>query len=134
MYHVLVALDDDESRAIAQAAAVTDLPEATSAVRATLFHSFTDNPGGASATQVVGVRRAQEAFEEAGVETQVVESSGDPADEVLSYASEADVNAICVGGRRRSPAGKALFGSVAQTIILGADRPVLVTGSREGQE
>ena len=31
-----------------------------------------------------------------------------------------------IGARRRSPVGKALLGSVTQTLILDADIPVLV--------
>ncbi|WP_227376068.1 universal stress protein [Haladaptatus halobius] len=132
MYHVLIALDENESRAVAQATAVADLPESATAVRATLLYSFTDNPSGASALQVAGVRRAQETLEDAGIDTDLVETSGNPADIILDVAEERDVNCICVGGRRRSPAGKALFGSVAQSVILNAERPVLVAG--EGQQ
>ncbi|WP_266076180.1 universal stress protein [Haladaptatus caseinilyticus] len=128
MYHVLVAVDETESRALAQATAVIDLPESATAVRATLLHSFTDNPSGATAMQVAGVRRAQESLEDAGIETDVVETSGSPADTILDVAEEHDVDCICVGGRKRSPAGKALFGSVAQSVILTARRPVLVAG------
>ncbi len=131
MYHVLVAVDEAESRAVAQANAVINLPESATSVKATLLHSFTDNPSGASAMQVAGVRRAQEALEDAGIETDVIDTSGNPADTILDVAEERDVDCICVGGRKRSPAGKALFGSVAQSVILTARRPVLVTGEGE---
>lgn len=50
---------------------------------------------------------------------------GYPGQEVLSYAEKTDAPYIVIGGRRRSPVGKALFGSVAQEIVLGADRPVV---------
>lgn len=127
MYEVLLAVDDSEERAVRQARAVADLPGGEE-VHVTLLHSFTDNPTGASAGQVASVRRAMEILDEAGVETDVYEDSGDPTEAILDTASEVGANVICVGGRRRSPAGKALFGSVAQSVILGADRPVLVTG------
>lgn len=130
MYHVLLAVDETESRAEAQANAVTALPEAASEIRATVLYTFTDNPSGASALQIGGVRRAQEVLEDAGIETEVLEMSGDPADVILDVATKRDVDCVCVGGRRRSPAGKALFGSVAQSVILNADRPVLVAGAK----
>jgi nucleotide-binding universal stress UspA family protein len=132
MYHVLLAVDETESRAVAQADAIIDLSEAKAEIRVTLLHSFTDNPSGASAPQITGVRRAKDALETAGIETDIVEASGNPADTILDVAEEQDVDCICVGGRKRSPAGKALFGSVAQSVILTANRPVLVAG--EGQQ
>lgn len=127
MYEVLLAVDDSEERAIKQARAVTDLP-GVEEIHVTLLHSFTDNPSGASASQVASVRRAREILDEAGVETDIHEESGNPRAAILDTAADIDANVICVGGRKRSPAGKALFGSVAQDVILSADQPVLVTG------
>lgn len=132
MYHIVVAVDDDTERARRQALDVAELPHAAEEVRATVLHVFTDNPDGASATQVGAVKRAQEAFEEAGVETTLEERSGEPANAILNLAENIDADCICVGGRRRSPAGKAIFGSVSQSVILQADRPVLITGGLEG--
>jgi nucleotide-binding universal stress UspA family protein len=54
-----------------------------------------------------------------------IEDALDVADAVLSIAAERDTDLIVVGLRRRSPVGKALLGSNAQRIILGADCPVL---------
>lgn len=51
---------------------------------------------------------------------------GDPADEIVDYASKHDARYIVVGGRKRSPIGKAVFGSVAQTVLLNAECPVVV--------
>ncbi|WP_435179476.1 universal stress protein [Halorussus sp. AFM4] len=128
MYHVVIAVDEETDRARRQARAVADLPRSADEVRATLLHVFTENPGGASATQVGAVRRAEELLEEAGVEVDIAERSGEPAASVLDFADAEDADCICVGGRSRSPAGKAIFGSVSQSVILQADRPVLVTG------
>lgn len=50
---------------------------------------------------------------------------GDVVSETLDYATENDARYIVVGGRKRSPVGKAIFDSVTQGILLGADRPVL---------
>lgn len=50
---------------------------------------------------------------------------GDPADEILTEARETDARFLVIGGRRRSPVGKALFGSVTQQVLLEADAPVV---------
>ena len=50
---------------------------------------------------------------------------GDPAEEISSYAEEVDARFVVLGGRRRSPTGKALFGSVTQKVMLSASVPVL---------
>ena len=133
MYEVLLAVDGDEQRAVSQARAVADLPGATDEKHVTLLHSFTDNPSGASANQVAAVRRASEILEETGIDVDVYEESGDPTEAIMDVAADLEADLICVGGRKRSPAGKALFGSVAQDVILTADRPVLITGGRSGE-
>ncbi len=48
-----------------------------------------------------------------------------PAEEILTAARESDASAIVIGLRHRSKVGKALFGSIAQTILLEADCPVI---------
>lgn len=57
---------------------------------------------------------------------------GDPADQILALADSIDARFVVLGGRKRSPTGKALFGSVTQSVILSADRPVVTipVGSR----
>lgn len=131
MYHAVMGVDDNEERAIACAQAVADLPGAGSDARVTIIHSFTDNPTGASAPQIGSVREATEYLETEGVEVTVTESSGDPAEQILDVAESEDANLIVVAGRKRSPTGKALFGSVTQSVILNADRPVMVAGDTD---
>jgi nucleotide-binding universal stress UspA family protein len=128
MYHVVVGIDEKESHVRRCIEAVVNLPGDPAEKHVTLIHSFSDNPSGASATQVHAVREAGEMLDEAGIEYDVEESSGDPADAIVSTADELDADLIVVGGRKRSPAGKALFGSVTQSVILGANRPVMATG------
>lgn len=50
---------------------------------------------------------------------------GDPADRIVQYADDQDARYIVVGPRKRSPAGKAMFGSVTQSILLNASSPVV---------
>lgn len=51
---------------------------------------------------------------------------GKAADEITKYASNGDTSYLVIGGRKRSPVGKAVFGSTTQTILLNAECPVLV--------
>jgi nucleotide-binding universal stress UspA family protein len=128
MTDVLLGIDEDVDRAVAQAETVLDLFDIET-VNVYLLHDFVDNPEGASVTQVKSVRRAQQRFEDAGVPVELREGSGDPAESIIETADEIDADAVCVAGRKRSPAGKALFGSVSQAVILNTDRPVLTCGS-----
>jgi len=126
MYEVLIGIDNEANRrAVAQAEAVADLSHAADELTAHLCHVFQENPEGASVHQLSAVRRARETLEAAGVTCVHHEASGNPADELLAAAADVDVNAICVSGRKRSPTGKAMFGSVTQDVVLGSDRPVL---------
>jgi nucleotide-binding universal stress UspA family protein len=50
---------------------------------------------------------------------------GDPAEELATYADEVNAQYLVVGGRRRSPTGKALFGSVTQQVMFDAVMPVV---------
>lgn len=50
---------------------------------------------------------------------------GDAADELIQYANQQNGSYLVVGGRQRSPVGKALFGSVTQKVLLNASVPVV---------
>lgn len=69
-------------------------------------------------------RTISKALTEAGVDHAVRGAVGDHADEIVELAEDVDADRVVVGGRRRSPTGKAVFGSVAQEVILSAPCPV----------
>jgi nucleotide-binding universal stress UspA family protein len=69
----------------------------------------------------------QRELAESGVEhevTQPVEAK-DPGTQLLDVARQTNAELIVIGLRRRSPVGKLIMGSQAQTILLEADCPVL---------
>lgn len=68
---------------------------------------------------------AADAIEKTGVTAEPVGLVGDAAEEIVDYADTHDAEYVVVAGRKRSPIGKALFGSVVQTIMLEADQPVV---------
>lgn len=125
MTRVLLSIDDDETRAKAQAQTVLDLFE-TDDLTVDLLHVFEQNPEGATAQQMASVRRAKELLEDGGVTVNAMGESGEPSEQILAYAEEIDADSVCIAGRKRSPAGKLVFGSVTQEIILNTERPVLV--------
>ena len=49
----------------------------------------------------------------------------DPAEDLVDVANQENAAVIVIGLRRRSPVGKLLLGSNAQSILLTADCPVL---------
>ncbi|WP_050032055.1 universal stress protein [Halorubrum halophilum] len=69
-------------------------------------------------------RAISKALTEAGVSHTVRGAVGDHADGVVETASAVGADRVVVGGRRRSPTGKAVFGSVAQEVLLSSPCPV----------
>ncbi len=51
---------------------------------------------------------------------------GDASDEVVKYVENEDARFLVIGGRQRSPIGKAIFGSVAQSVLMSSPCPVLM--------
>jgi len=137
MYRVLMPVDSSETRALAQANYVADLPNAAEDVEAILLYVFTEKDAGSEArdvTRIGSIKRARNHLEEHGVTVRIREDSVDAVDAILDQAEAEDVNSLVLGGRKRSPAGKALFGSVTQSVILNTDRPVVVTGGDEAED
>lgn len=141
MYEVLVPIHTSVDRAISQASFVADLPSASTDVNATLLFIFTgrerakDTPEELqrfdSPTRIEAVRRAMDHLDEADVAYSVREDSGEVAQDIIDIGEDLDVDLIVLGGRKRSPTGKILFGSVTQDVLLNTDRPVTVTSPTE---
>ncbi len=66
----------------------------------------------------------EEIFADAGVEYEVRGALGEVSSKVVDMAIDVDADRLVLGGRRRSPAEKAVLGSVSQDIILQAPCPV----------
>lgn len=75
--------------------------------------------------QDLAADRARSIASGEAAEFEAVGRVGDVATEIVDYARERDAEFIVIGGRKRSPVGKALLGSVSQSVVLEAERPVV---------
>lgn len=132
MYHITLAVQPEDEHLGDKVDAVTALPDAAGAVRVTIVHvSDTDR----DAVAVPAVAEAMDRLEQARVQAAVRNVVGeDPAPGLLDAAAELEPDAICIGGRRRSPAGKLQLKPGAQEVLLRAEVPVVVAGDLESRE
>ena len=76
------------------------------------------------AKRYVTIRDLGDALTEAGVEFTWHGAVGDRGDRIVALAEDLDADQVVVGGRKRSPTGKAVFGSTAQKVMMEAPCPV----------
>lgn len=133
MYQVLMPIDSSQSRGGAQAETVKALPNAVDDVQVTLLYVFDDKDREeeTSPRQISGGNAAYNRLRDAEIPVKQVSRVGDPATEILDTADEIDADLIVAGGRKRSPLGSLLFGSVTQAVVLDAERPVTITGGEK---
>ncbi|MEF8829643.1 MAG: universal stress protein [Haloarcula sp.] len=131
MYQIVVPVDDDVNRAVAQARHVTELPGEPTEVRVTVAHAYSDTnrTDESPDEESPGVLEAMEHLRDAGLAVEKRELYVPVAEGILDLAADIEADVIVMGGRKRSPAGKALFGSVTQSVILDATIPVTVVGA-----
>lgn len=69
------------------------------------------------------IRQIGAILDDAGVEYEVRGLIGDRGPTINMVAEAVDADQLIVGGRTRSPTGKAVFGSTAQEVLLSAPCP-----------
>jgi nucleotide-binding universal stress UspA family protein len=132
MYRVLLAADGNKPRVLKQAETIAALPSANDEVEVSLLHIFDDSAVDDDSemldpTRVQAVEEAEAYLTERGIATELIGRAGNTVDAIIRTADELEADAIYIGGPKRSPTGKALFGSTTQKVILSANRPVMVT-------
>ncbi|GAB3019508.1 universal stress protein [Natronobiforma cellulositropha] len=70
------------------------------------------------------IRALVAVLDDEGVDHEVHGAVGDHGASIVEVATAVGADRVVVGGRRRSPAGKAVFGSTAQEVLLSAPCPV----------
>lgn len=130
----------DEERAERLADAVAEVAGPTGAT-VVLAHVFTDDeydtvldrldfdPDGEVspdevATRHATIREIASLLDAAGVDYETRGAVGEHGETIVSLATDVSADRVVVGGRRRSPTGKAVFGSVAQEVMLSSPCPV----------
>ena len=135
----ITAADDDRLENLAETAIETAQPAEATVV---IGHVFTgteyndalghlgidadteDVRPDAVATRHERVESVVDALEAAGVDYEIRGEVGDHGRAIVSLAEEVAADRIVIGGRKRSPTGKAVFGSTSQEVMLTAPCPV----------
>lgn len=138
---MLVAIgQEDEDRAKRLGEATIDVAGPTGA-NVVLAHVFTQreydeivdrldfDPGDRPDSSEVAARHVEtrtiaQSLDAAGIDYEIRGSVGDRGESIVDLANEIGADRVIVGGRRRSPAGKAVFGSTAQEVMLSSPCPV----------
>lgn len=74
-------------------------------------------------------RETADAIQDREVEVETRGQVGEPTKEILDEADRMDARYLVIGSRKRSPVGKAVFGSTTQSVLLNVDRPVVAVPS-----
>ena len=131
---IAVAVDgsDNSMRAVEQAAQLASLmPECVvdvlSVIAIDVYSDMVYDPieaHGEAQTELV--HPAVEALRNAGVEAQVKLVHGRPADEIVRYTKENDVDLLVIGSRGLNVLQEFAIGSVSHKVIKHCDCPALV--------
>lgn len=139
MFHVLLPVDADKERALEAAKAVGNLPGQAGEIEVTVLNvqekvEVSRSEGGRISSDdwydeedfPDSVTAVKEFLEDMGVTVNIRREHAEPAKTIIEVANEVDVDRIIMAGRKRSPVGKVLFGSVTQSVLLDADVAVTV--------
>lgn len=126
MYHVVMGVGEEVDQAVEQARAIIDLPRDAESIHVIIAYAFSFKRPNDNLTDLESVQEVISIFDDADVEYDLRDTQAEPSEFVIEVAADVGADLICVGGRKRTPAGKVLFGSVSQQILFKSNRPVLV--------
>lgn len=139
MYHVLVPVDNDSDRSLNIAETAISIPWDPNDISVTVlnvveeFDAVDDSGGQFSSEELLertdppeSVEVVRDTLDNHGFSVNTHRSHGNPGETILRIASDQDVDHIVMGSRKRSPVGKAVFGSVAQAVLLSSQVPVTI--------
>jgi nucleotide-binding universal stress UspA family protein len=82
----------------------------------------------AARTEKLHLEPMAQQVKDAGLECEVVVRPGLPADQILAFAREREIDRIVMGTHSPGPIGKLLVGSVAEAVLRTAKVPVFIVG------
>ncbi len=82
----------------------------------------------AARTEMQSLEPLAEMVREAGVRCEVIVRPGLPADQILSFLREREIDRVVMGTHSPGPIGKLLVGSVAEAVLRTARVPVYIVG------
>jgi nucleotide-binding universal stress UspA family protein len=133
MRSIVVGYDGSETakRALERAAEVAEAGATITVVSAVRVHAAAGRGGGPVDPDEVSERRhelaeAKTLLGEKGIEPNLVEGHGDPADVIANQAKEGGADLVVVGTRGRNVAARVLLGSVSTKVVHEAPCDVLV--------
>jgi len=139
MYRVLLPVDENEERAKQAARDVAALPRDPDDIEVVVLnvdqpYSVGDGGGRVSSEEFFdetdfpeSVDAAVDILDGEGIDAERQRTHGDATEEIVGFAERMNADLITMSGRKRSPSGKVLFGSVTQSVLLEAERPVMVS-------
>ena len=142
--------DNDRAEALAEAVIEVAKPTGANVVLAHVFTKkefknaasrldFNNEGNNADPNEVARrhqtIRVMTKLLDDAGVDYDIRGEIGEHAEEIVDLAEFLDADRVVVGGRTRSPTGKAVFGSTAQEVMLSSPCPVtFVRGDEVSEE
>jgi nucleotide-binding universal stress UspA family protein len=112
---------------------IAGLPVKTDQLTVTIQRVFQDEERAetTSVNQLPSGKLAIQLLSDADVGVETRTDEGEPASAIIDTAAEIGADHIVLGGRKRSPVGSLLFGSVSQAVVLDTPLPVTITGEAD---
>jgi nucleotide-binding universal stress UspA family protein len=139
MYRILLPVEPDDEANIRLAEVISEMPLEPAEVEIFLLSVFEDRDiqdldGGRISSEAIfewsempeAVEQLSSYLQERGFTVEEGRTLGEPAREILEMANEKNAQRIVMGGRKRTPVGKVLFGGVTQSVILESKTPVTI--------
>lgn len=135
---ILLPIDRDEERAASAADIVRTLGELGGTLHVTILNVRSKPDSSVSRRYEndeelydeeefpTSVARVEEILASTNITIERRREYAEPAEKIIEVADEIEADQIVMSGRKQTPVGKVMFGSVTQSVLLNTDVPVTV--------